>query len=256
MTFFKILLVICSVLLSNRASTAAEKSFVQSISDKSPILDKGGKDKENIFVRCSNGHENALQAKMIWRDFVLDNTRSSSQLNTKSARTPTGDFVVGLTSLTTVTEIDFNGALTRDRYGEGECLAPKVKITINLDPIHVYIGDEFLPGSCVYNAILEHEMRHVQLYKESIPKVIQLVEGILTKRLGNKAIYAPHGQAYRLLRQEIDQFWRPLIKSELSKIEIEQQIIDSDEELASLGSVCNGEISQRFGTRVRTTPFK
>lgn len=208
---------------------------------------------DNVFVRCNNKtQQNRLSVDTVWRDFFIDNSLTSRKLNYRASHSPSGDFVVGLTSLVTVTEIDFNGDLNKDKTGEGECLAPAIKITIALDPIHVYIGREFAPDSCAYNKILEHEMKHVALYKDAIPKVANIVHKILRRRLGTRPIYAPKGQAYRVLRQEIDQFWRPLIKAELSKIEIDQQALDSDNESLELALACNATIQKRFGIRTGT----
>lgn len=95
-------------------------------------------------------------------------------------------------------------------------------------------------------------MKHVALYKNSIPTVANIIQDLLKRRLGERPIYASSGTAYRLLRREIDQFWRPLIKAELSKIEIDQQAIDSDSELIELALACNGNIQKRFGIRSGT----
>lgn len=208
---------------------------------------------DNVFIRCnSKTQKNMVSIDTIWRDYIVDNSMSSRRLNYRASHSPSGDFIVGLTSLVTVTEIDFNGDLVKDKTGEGECLAPKIKITIALDPIQVYIGSEFKTDTCAYNKIFEHEMKHVSLYKNMLPKVATIVEDLLKRRLGNRPIHAPVGSAYRLLRQEIDQYWRPLIKTELSKIEIDQQAIDSDAEGVELALACNGTIQKRFGVRTGT----
>lgn len=208
---------------------------------------------DNVFNRCNNkAQKNKVNVHTVWRDFTIDNAIPSSKLNFRASHSPTGDFVVGLTSLITVTEIDFNGDLVKDKSGEGECLAPNIKITIALDPIQVYIGSEFKPDTCAYNKIFEHEMKHVALYKNNLPKVATIVHDLLKRRLGEHPIYAPKGAAYRVLKHEIDQFWRPLIKTELSKVEIDQQAIDSDEEGMELALACNGTIQKRFGMRSGT----
>lgn len=210
-------------------------------------------DVDNVFIRCNNkSQKNLVSVSTIWRDYTIDNSMSSRRLNYRASHSPSGDFIVGLTSLVTVTEIDFNGDLVKDKTGEGECLAPKIKITIALDPIQVYIGSEFKPDTCAYNKIFEHEMKHVSLYKNMLPKVGIIVEDLLKRRLGDRPIHTPVGSAYRLLKQEIDQFWRPLIKTELSKIEIDQQAIDSDAEGVELALACNGTIQKRFGVRTGT----
>ncbi len=227
--------------------------FIFSLLTALNVPESYAQDVNNVFIHCnSKAQKNLVKTKTVWRDFSVDNSLPSRRLNNRASRTPSGDFVVGLTSLTTITEIEFSGELIKQKNGSGECLSPQIQITIALDPIQVYIGSEFKPGSCAYNTIYEHEMRHVALYKASIPKVANIVQDLLKRRLGERPIYAPADTAYRLLRQEIDQFWRPLIKAELSKIEIDQQAIDSEDELTELAVACNGTIQKRFGLRSGT----
>jgi hypothetical protein len=47
------------------------------------------------------------------------------------------------------------------------CFAPtKIHVTLGVgDPVKVYIADKYAPGTCPYNAILEHEMQHVEILR-------------------------------------------------------------------------------------------
>ena len=73
----------------------------------------------------------------------------------------------------------------------------------------------------------------------------------LTKRFGDKPLYAPSGTAMSALEHEIDSGWLPYIKAELAKVEIEQAAIDSPEEYARLGKACGGEIATCSASCVR-----
>jgi len=47
------------------------------------------------------------------------------------------------------------------------CFAPtRVRVTLGVgDPVQVLITDKYAPGTCAYQAILEHEMQHVDILR-------------------------------------------------------------------------------------------
>jgi hypothetical protein len=50
-------------------------------------------------------------------------------------------------------------------------------------PIRVLISSKYAPGSCPYNVILEHEIRHVRIYKEVLARHLSGASGRLAERL-------------------------------------------------------------------------
>lgn len=177
------------------------------------------------------------------------NKYGSKALNTKSNSSYGGDYVVGLTSLQSTTTIDFDGPVWQDDETGGECFAPRIEISLNYAPIQVFIGNEFKPGTCSYKVILEHEKQHVDLYRENLPRVENILHSLMEKRFASKPIYAPSGKSKKVLEDEIDILWRPLIKAEFAKIQIEQKQLDSDDGLASVGWACLGEVQKILGFR-------
>ncbi|MFC0350819.1 hypothetical protein [Undibacterium danionis] len=174
---------------------------------------------------------------------------TSKNLNTKSLSSLAGDFVVGLTSLESRTVIDINGPIWEDKTKEGECFAAKIKIQLIYLPIKVFVGSEFKEGSCSYNTILEHEMLHVQLYKDSLATIEKIIKDLMERRFAGKPIYAEKNSARHMLENEIDEVWRPLIKSEFAKVQIQQNELDSEENISKVTWSCLGEIQSKFGYR-------
>lgn len=181
--------------------------------------------------------------------FEIIDRLSSRALNTKSKSSYAGDYVVGLTSLESTTQIDFDGPVWQDDETGGECFAPHIEISLHYAPIQIFIGNEFKPGSCSYGVILEHEKQHVRLYQENLPRVENILRSLMEKRFANKPLYAPTGKSKQLLENEIDTLWRPLIRTEFAKIQIEQNLLDSDEGLAVISWACLGEVQKILGFR-------
>lgn len=174
--------------------------------------------------------------------FRIDNTVGFRTLTTMKGRARPGQVVLGLTRTESRVSINVGGRLLVDEGSGYECIAPHIEIRLYYPPIVVYISREFRPGSCAYEEILAHEMRHLNAYLDYLPKAEARVRLALARRFEDKPLYARTGQAQSLLQREIDRGWMPYIKSEMAKVEALQAAIDSPQEYARLGKVCGGEV--------------
>ncbi|MBR7800296.1 hypothetical protein [Undibacterium fentianense] len=200
--------------------------------------------------RCeSQGHKIEISVTTNQKGYRISQPYTSKTLNTKSRSSLAGDYVVGLTSLESTTKIDVSGPVWQDKSKEGECFAAQIKVQLSYEPIQVYIGNEFLEGSCAYSAILEHELQHVRLYQQNLPEMGKIVKDLMEKRFSGKPVYAERGSSKHLLEKEIDEFWRPLIKAEFAKFQIQQAELDSEENISKVTWSCLGEIQNKFGFR-------
>lgn len=151
-------------------------------------------------------------------------------------------WVLGLTKTDSQVQIALAGPMLQDPASGYECVAPQISVKLNYAPVVIYIGREFAPGSCAYDEILAHELRHMKTYMEHLPRVEKTVRAALAKRFEARPLYAPSGTAKAALAREIDTGWLPYIKAEMRKVEVLQAAIDSPQEYARLGKACNGEI--------------
>ena len=154
----------------------------------------------------------------------------------------TSTYVLGLTQTESRVEIGLGGLILQDAASSYECMAPRVTVNLFYVPVVIYIGSEFAPGSCPYQAILKHELRHLKAYMDHLPIVASRVRVALAKRFQAKPLYAFSGTARAALESELDDAWMAYIKAEMGKVELQQAAIDSPEEYARLGKCCHGEI--------------
>lgn len=151
-------------------------------------------------------------------------------------------YVLGLTKTESQIRIALAGPMLQDAVSGYECVAPQIGVSITYVPVVIYIGREFPPGTCAYDEILRHELRHLKTYMDYLPRVEKTVRAALAKRFEARPLYAPRGTARAALAREIDTGWLPYIKAEMRKVEVLQAAIDSPQEYARLGKACNGEI--------------
>ena len=179
--------------------------------------------------------------------YSIDNTRSLRALTAMKAPGTPNSFVLGLTRTESRVSVSLDGRILQDRVTGFECVAPQIRVRLFYAPIVVYIGKEFMPGSCAYKQILAHEMRHLKAYLDHLPKVETVVRAALARRFEGKPLYAPIGMAQVQLEHEIDASWMPYMKSQMGAVEAQQAAIDSPQEYARLSKVCKGEVQSLIG---------
>jgi hypothetical protein len=150
---------------------------------------------------------------------------------------------LGLTVTKGVYRATLGGPVLQDPASGYECVAPRVTIQLNYSPVLIYVGNEFVPGSCAYKEILAHEQRHLKAYMDNLARVEKVVKTALDKRFAGQPMYAPSGTAMSALEHEINGTWFPFIQAEFDKGKIEQAKIDTPQEYARLAQACNGEIA-------------
>lgn len=179
--------------------------------------------------------------------YRIDNSLSYRSLTAMKRPGVANGMVLGLTRTETRVGVRIDGLLLEDPTGRWECVAPRVDVSLFYPPITVFIGSEFVPGTCAYREILAHEMRHLESYLAWLPKVEARIRARMAPRYAGKPFYAPRGEARAMLQQDIDRNWMPYIKSEMMRIETLQAAIDSPREYARLSKVCRGEVQSLIG---------
>jgi hypothetical protein len=204
--------------------------------------------RSSFEARCEDGigkTVSMLQASQ--NGYSIDNTRSLRTLTSMKAPGRPNSFVLGLTRTESRVSVSLDGRILQERRAGVECVAPQIRVSLFYAPIVVYIGKEFIPGSCAYKQILAHEMRHLKAYLDHLPKVESVVRAALARRFEGRPLYAPIGMAQRRLEQEIDASWMPYMKDQMGAVEAQQAAIDSPQEYARLSKVCKGEVQSLIG---------
>lgn len=179
--------------------------------------------------------------------YTIDNTVSYKTLTRMGNPASARSVVLGLTQMHSRVQMGLASPVLQDPGSGYECVAPQIKVSLIYSPMKVYVGKEFPAGSCGYAEILEHEMRHVQVYLEHLPKAEKNIRTALAQAFQDKPLYARSGQANMLLQQKINNGWMTYIQGEMDKVEAAQALIDTPEEYARLGKTCQGQIQAVIG---------
>jgi hypothetical protein len=153
--------------------------------------------------------------------------------------------VLGLTR--GIARVKFEAQTTSfaDPTGRWECASPKISVTYGFSPMTVYVAKEFPKGSCAYNEIYQHELRHVKTHQDHLISIEKDIADTLTRRFATGSVWrGPVGQARMTLERELNERWAPYITREIERVESAQALIDTPEEYARVADSCNGEIKR------------
>ncbi|SFM44685.1 hypothetical protein [Rugamonas rubra] len=205
-------------------------------------------------IRCEDSISKTVSVLSAQQNgYTIDNHLSYRSLTVMKGSARGNSVVLGITRTESKVKIGLSGPILQDPVSGYECVAPQIKVSLYYVPVVIYVGREFEPGTCMYQEVLNHELRHLQAYMGHLPKVELVVREALAKRFEAKPLYAPAGTAMSALEHEIDSGWLPFIKAEMQKVEADQALIDTPEEYARLSKVCNGEVQDMVlrGRRIK-----
>ena len=156
-----------------------------------------------------------------------------------------GNQVLGLTRASAFTLFSLSTPAYLDPTGRYECASPQIALTLGFKQMTVYVGKEFPLGSCAYQEILNHEMRHVKAYQAHIDKVEKTVQEDISRRFSTGSFWrGTVGSSAARVSKELDERWLPYVKRELQKVDLAQALIDTPEEYDRLSKACNGEVKK------------
>jgi hypothetical protein len=180
--------------------------------------------------------------------FKVHNTVSARVLNTRGASSYAGQAMLGMTASSTRAEIDIDGPGFADPASDRECIAPRITVELSYQPLDVYVAREFHPASCAYREVISHEMQHVKVYLDNLPRIEQRVRDELMVRYGGRPLYAPRNKALATLYEQIDNWLRPLMQAEVARVEVQQRALDTGDENERLSHLCQGEVATLMGS--------
>ncbi|GAB3400273.1 hypothetical protein NX774_09935 [Massilia agilis] len=203
---------------------------------------------DDFIARCEREMKPVFEVRAREAKFDLSTSLSSRVLNTKVSYGAAAQLTMGMTSGTHRTEIGIDGPSMLDAAHRRECVAPRIYVDLAYEPLRVFVAREFHQQSCAYRTVYEHEMRHVQVYRDNLPVLERHVREALEQRYAGRPLYGAPGTGLARLESDVDNWLRPFIKAELAAVERQQLALDSPEETFRLSHACLGEVEAAMGS--------
>lgn len=188
----------------------------------------------------------SVTVKRLEESFVLNtnyNYKSITALGSTEHRP--AKRVLGLTRGNATVKFNVQTSSITERLGRWECSSPQITVSFGYSPMTVYVASEFPAGSCAYNEIYKHELRHVNAYQTHLSSIERDITETLNSRFATGTFSrGPVGQARTTLEKELHERWMPYIKREIGRVESAQALIDTPEEYTRVSESCNGELQK------------
>lgn len=170
---------------------------------------------------------------------------SMAQLTSKGSRQrQLGQVVLGLTEARLSYKLNW-GANYLVEQGTGRaCMRPRLTLVFDVNPQLVSVAREFPKGSCPFNEIAAHELRHVYANQAQLEAAANMMQRELTNFFGQKVFYGSHSSLQAQWQDALTTSWMPLAKAELAKVDTAHNAIDSPAEYARNRTICDGAITK------------
>ena len=187
--------------------------------------------------------EPVISTRINYGNVVFESVPKATILSFEKLKHP--ESTLGLTSADFSIKYDFG--FEKYKIDDGVCtIVSSINFTIGYKNIDVLIEDKYEQGSCEYNAIKEHELNHVDIYKNELKYYGNLIldelkhisvdigpiffkKGVSGKKIGNKiqkAVFENNNIG--------------ILKSKLEKALIDKNnSIDSKEEYTKVKNLCH-----------------
>ncbi len=174
-------------------------------------------------------------------DYAVDTTRSYHELTEMAPEAGSYDRALGLT----LAKLGYKSSTAlqgiEQKQGGRACVRPAIRITLSLDPMTVFVANEYHGDACREAVIMEHERKHVAVYSRFIEAVARELREAITADFGDAIFYATdRAQAEREIGDRLAVHLDPLMHDSLARVRELQRTIDSPEEYARVAAACGG----------------
>jgi hypothetical protein len=121
--------------------------------------------------------------------YATDRTRSWRELTAMGDDMAPTQRAVGLTTAKLGDTVAVETSGIEDQSTRRVCVRPSVRVELTATPMTVYIGREIAGDHCRDAAALEHEPKHVAVYREELAHIAVDVRATLAEAYGNRVLY-------------------------------------------------------------------
>ncbi|MCO5397198.1 hypothetical protein [Ralstonia soli] len=122
------------------------------------------------------------------------------------------------------------------------CLRPSVEVELIVNDFRVAVAREFVPGSCAYNAIREHELRHVAVNRAVLPHAAEMIRREIQRAYGGRLYFGDPDRIADDLQTALTRHWLPRVQSLIELGLQAHEQIDTQQEQERMSRVCNGDV--------------
>ncbi len=179
-------------------------------------------------------------------EYETDFTRSYAELTRMGVEADANERVIGLTRArighsATITVVGIEEPRSRR-----VCVRPEIRVELSLAPMTVFVGREFRGDDCRRAVIVEHELKHVAVYREMLEAMTGEARDEIARAYGNTVmLFASRDEAQREIEAALSGYLGPLLERSTREVRQRQATVDTPAEYARVAGACGGiELSE------------
>lgn len=190
-------------------------------------------------TRCGKLPPTHLKVVAVPLTFERDDSQSIETLTAKRGSGLATHRANGLTAAAFGYSADIELNAADDRRGSGTCGMPRLRVELSMQPVTVFVASELATGSCQHDVTLSHEMKHVEVLRQTLDRAARDLERDLPEAIGAELRHAKN-------REELEQRLVVSVRDYLAQFMGERQRllneaqadVDSPEEYARVSNAC------------------
>jgi hypothetical protein len=171
--------------------------------------------------------------------YVVDETQSVDQLTVRGGNTPGRHLTFGLTTVSFGHQTEVAVHSLDDRAGGQACGTVDVRVRLSMQPVTVYLAEELDGSACARNATLEHERKHVEVFRDVLGEAASELTAELAAAIGPDV---QRGGSTAELQQRINarvnDYLAEFIRRHKLRMDERQDAVDSPQEYARVRNAC------------------
>jgi hypothetical protein len=202
--------------------------------------DAGGSNPFASFAaRCAQLPPSRLEVSAVPITYVQDESQSIDQLTVRSGHTPGRHLTFGLTTVNFGHQTQFEIRSVEDAAGARACGTLDIAVRLSMQPVTIYLARELDGSPCARTATLEHEMKHVAVFREVLDEAARDLAADLAGTIGSGLQRAAsQAELQRQLNARVNDYLSEFMHRRKQAMDERQDGVDSPEEYARVKDAC------------------
>jgi hypothetical protein len=190
-------------------------------------------------TRCAKLPATHFEVVAVPLTFERDDSQSIAALTLKGGSALATHRTFGLTTAVFGQNTDIQLNVVDNRGDSRSCGTPRVHIELSMQPVIVYVASELAAQPCEHDVTLSHEMKHVEVFRETLELAARDLERDFPDAIGVQLRQARNPDELRQrfvvsVRNYLAQFMRDRERT----LDERQAAVDSPEEYARVSTAC------------------
>ena len=199
----------------------------------------GGNPLASFEAACAGLLPSRVQVSVVPIAYTQGESLAIDPLTLRSGQTPGVHLTLGLTTVNFGHQTQIEIRSVEDHAGARACGTLTVDVTLSMQPMIVYLAQELDGSPCARNATMEHELKHVAVFREVLDEAAHDLAAELAAAIGPAPQRAgSQTELQRQLNARVNDYLSDFMHRRQRELDERQNEVDSAQEYARVKNAC------------------